>query len=234
MSEQTLGGTPPESHPATTDNPRLDGALARWLTPTSESRIERIACDHVHHRPWWPEPDGDSAALEALRISIATRGIIEPLLLRHRSAGGLEVVAGSRRLRAARELGMARVPAIVRDLADREAILVSAWTTRDRRERDAEGADAVRALLLDIGLSEEEARAIAGSPAQYVRRTAEPVLSAPVPPFIFRATLAAYRGTEAWAPFARVSVGVVPVASVDERAEALEVLETVRPASIAT
>lgn len=230
MSEQIHRATPSTE----TSAPALDGALARWLAPTSESRIERIACDHVHQRPWWPDPDGEGAGFAELRTSIATRGIVEPLLLRHRPAGGLEVVTGSRRLRAARELGMARIPAIVRDLADREAILVAAWSTRERRELDDQELAAVTALLVDVGISEAEAGAIAGVRAPKLRRRRGPVISAPIPPFIFRATVKGHLGSATWAPFARVTVGVVPPASVDQRADALEVLETVRPASIAS
>ena len=90
--------------------------MARWLAPTSESRVERIAIDAVHDRPWWPGTDVDGATLAALRASIASRGIIEPLLLRRRGADSFEVVCGSRRLRAARDLGQTHIPAIVREL----------------------------------------------------------------------------------------------------------------------
>ena len=94
----------------TVNGPPLSGPMARWLAPTSESRVERIAIDAVHDRPWWPGTDVDAATLAALRASIASRGIIEPLLLRRRGSDRFEVVCGSRRLRAARELGQIARP----------------------------------------------------------------------------------------------------------------------------
>ena len=86
------------------NGPPLSGPMARWLAPTSESRVERIAIEAVHDRPWWPGSDVEPATLAALRASIASRGIIEPLLLRRRGKrqvrGGLRISPTSRRARS--------------------------------------------------------------------------------------------------------------------------------------
>jgi ParB-like nuclease domain len=221
--------------PAGGTGPRLDGSLARWLSPTSESRIERIAVDHVHERPWWGDDPAAEAELAALRTSIATRGIVEPLLLRHREQGGLEVVTGSRRLRMARDLGMARVPAIVRDLTDREAMLVAAWSTVERRHPSLDELSAVRARLLDAGLSAEEAGMLAGR--QPAERRLEPVAlgaSAHTAPFRLRPLRRRHRSASSFAPFLRVSVRVLPDLTPAQQVDALAVLDAVRPMSIAT
>jgi ParB-like chromosome segregation protein Spo0J len=220
--------------PLAGDGPRLDGSLARWLTPTSESRIERIACDQVHDRPWWRDEPLTEVEHVALRTSIATRGIVEPLLLRHRGRGGLEVVTGARRLLVARELGMARVPAIVRDLSDREAILVGAWSTVDRRHPMLGEVEGVAAMLVEAGLTEEEVRALAGARPTPSRERVAAAPTARVAPFLFRPMVRGHRGAAAFAPFLRVSVGVMPELPAEEAASALAVLDTVRPASIAS
>ena len=137
--------------------------MARWLAPTSESRVERIAIDAVHDRPWWPGTDVDAATLAALRASIASRGIIEPLLLRRRGGDSFEVVCGSRRLRAARELGQTHVPAIVRELSEREALLVAAWTTVERRQHTGDRT-ALSERLLAAGFTQDETRVLADQP----------------------------------------------------------------------
>ncbi len=154
MSE--IGERPPQ----TVNGPPLSGPMARWLAPTSELRVERIAIDAVHDRPWWPGSDVDAATLAALRASIASRGIIEPLLLRRRGSDRFEVVCGSRRLRAARELGQSHVPAIVRELSEREALLVAAWTTVERRQHTGDRT-ALSERLLAAGFTQEETRVLA-------------------------------------------------------------------------
>ena len=144
--------------------PPLGGPMARWLAPTSESRVERIPIDAVHDRPWWPGSDVDTATLTALRASIASRGIIEPLLLRRRGSDRFEVVCGSRRLRAARELGQTHVPAIVRELSEREALLVAAWTTVERRQHTGDRT-ALSERLLAAGFTQDETRVLADQPS---------------------------------------------------------------------
>ncbi len=231
MSEHTA----PEQAPAGT-SPRLDGTLARWLSPTSESRIERIACDHVHDRPWWPFEHPGEAEYAALRNSIATRGIVEPLLLRHREEGGLEVVTGSRRLQVARELHMARVPAIVRDLTDREAILVAAWSIVERRHPNQDEVAAVTSKLLEAGITAEEARVLSGIRPEEsrVRPAVASGPSAPAVPFLLRPLPRRHRSAGAFAPFLRVSVRVLPDIPPAQAPAALAVLDTVRPDSIAS
>jgi len=145
------------------NGPPLSGPMARWLAPTSESRVERIAIDAVHDRPWWPGSDVDAATLAALRASIASRGIIEPLLLRRRGADRFEVVCGSRRLRAARDLGQTHIPAIVRELSEREALLVAAWTTVERRQHTGDRT-ALSERLLAAGFTQDETRVLADQP----------------------------------------------------------------------
>jgi hypothetical protein len=107
------------------------GPLARWLTPTAESRVERIGCGDIDPRPW-EEPDPTGDALLALRRSVHLRGIVEPLLLRPLDHGRFQVVLGARRLQVARQLGLSTVPAIVRELDDAEATLIAAWSTLPR------------------------------------------------------------------------------------------------------
>ena len=126
MSEPSEAAGPPS------DPTRLAlhaGPLARWLAPTSQSRLERIACSDVDTRPWPDPPGGD---LLALTRSIRHRGIVEPLLLRPVEGSRFQVVLGARRLEVARRLGLTEVPAIVRELDEAEATLVAVWNALPR------------------------------------------------------------------------------------------------------
>jgi len=164
------------------NGPSLSGPMARWLAPTSESRVERIAIDAIHDRPWWPGSDVDAATLAALRASIASRGIIEPLLLRRRGSDRFEVVCGSRRLRAARDLGQSHIPAIVRELSEREALLVAAWTTVERRQHTGDRT-ALSERLLAAGFTQDETRVLAD---QQTLTAALPAAQANSPAFLLR------------------------------------------------
>lgn len=210
--------------------PELGGALAQWLAPTAESRIERIACAHIHDRRWWPAGDADAATLAALRSSIAARGIVEPLLLRRRGHDDYEVVCGARRLRVAVALGQEHVPAIVRELSDREALLVAAWTTVERRR--SEGGDDSAALLqlVAAGLSPAEAVLLA---APRKPTTGARGLDTRFPAFVLQSRpLPAPRHLQRYAPMDVSAVDVLPLPISLALTEALHALDSVRPAGL--
>ena len=77
--------------------------------------------------------------MTGLAESIKAQGLIQPVVVRPRLEGGYELIAGERRWRAAREAGLATVPAVVREADDRDTLLLGA-----RRERRARGSVADR------------------------------------------------------------------------------------------
>lgn len=204
--------------------PPLSGPMARWLAPTSESRVERIPIDSVHDRPWWPGSEVDAATLAVLRASIASRGIIEPLLLRRRGSDRFEVVSGSRRLRAARELGMAHVPAIVRELSEREALLVAAWTTVERRQHTGDRT-ALSERLLAAGFTQDETRVLADQPSLAAGKA---VVRAAPPSFVLRPNpLSRPRRFAADIAFELPHAEVLPLMAPEALASALAALDGV-------
>jgi ParB-like chromosome segregation protein Spo0J len=211
------------------NGPPLAGPMTRWLAPTSESRVERIPIDVVHDRPWWPGSDVDGATLAALKTSIASRGIIEPLLLRRRGSDRFEVVCGSRRLRAARELGQAHVPAIVRELSEREALLVAAWTTVERRQHTGDRT-ALSERLLAAGFTADETRVLADQPSL----TAEhPLVQRAAPAFVLRPDpLSRPRRFAADIAFELPHAEVLPLMAPEALVAALAALDGVSPVAL--
>lgn len=67
----------------------------------------------------------DPQAMEALVESIRRDGILEPLLVRYREAGGYELVAGERRYRAATSLGLTTLPVVIRHLTDEQSLHIT-------------------------------------------------------------------------------------------------------------
>ena len=90
----------------------------------AEPELARIAVDQIHPNPKQPRKRFDGEAVSGLAESIKAQGLIQPVVLRPRLEGGYELIAGERRWRAAREAGIAEVPAVIRDADDRDTLLL--------------------------------------------------------------------------------------------------------------
>lgn len=125
-------------------------------------QIQSLAINDIHPNPLQPRSVFDAAKLEELANSIETHGIIQPLLVR-RKAGSYELIAGERRLRAAKLAGMTEVPALIQDYAD-EKILEVALIENIQREdlNPMETAHALGRLHTEMNLSHEEIAARTG------------------------------------------------------------------------
>lgn len=104
----------------------------------------------------------DPEKLTQLIKSIKEHGILEPLLVRPRAEGGYELVAGERRLRAARELKLTEVPIVVRELDERQALQVALIENLQREDLNpVEETDAVLTLLsLALSIDKNEVPAL--------------------------------------------------------------------------
>jgi ParB family chromosome partitioning protein len=96
----------------------------------------------------------DPDATETLKRSIEEKGILQPLLVRPVSENAFELVAGERRYRAARELGLAKVPVTIRELSDLEAAEVALAENLQREDlnpiEETEGVLKLLALKLEM------------------------------------------------------------------------------------
>jgi ParB family transcriptional regulator, chromosome partitioning protein len=121
-----------------------------------------IAIADIQPNPLQPRSIFDPSRLEELSQSIETHGIIQPLLVR-RKGSSYELIAGERRLRAAKLAGLTEVPAIIQDYAD-ERILEVALIENIQREdlNPMETAHALDRLHTEMHLSHEEIAARTG------------------------------------------------------------------------
>jgi ParB family chromosome partitioning protein len=123
------------------------------VEPAATELLE-LPVDAVHPNPRQPRKRFDGEAGSGLAESIRTQGVIQPLLVRPRTAGGYEIVAGERRWRAAREAGRQTVPAVVRESDDRETLLLGLVENVAREQLTAvEEARAYAVLIDEFGLS---------------------------------------------------------------------------------
>ncbi len=103
-----------------------------------------------------PRQDFDEAAIAELADSIRQHGLIQPIVVRPMGAG-YQIVAGERRWRACRMLGMNDVPVIVRDFTDEETAQIALIENIQRQDLNpVEEAAAYRSLMDEYGMTQEE------------------------------------------------------------------------------
>ncbi len=128
------------------------------LIPGREERgVLEIALDRVERNPNQPRTTFDEEQLGELAASIAVHGILQPIIVRPLADGDYQLIAGERRLRAARLAGLETIPAITRDTDDGETSLELALIENIQRENlnAIETALAYRELIDRFGLTHE-------------------------------------------------------------------------------
>ena len=119
-------------------------------------KIQKLPLDRIAPSPLQPRLDFPVEHLNELVESIRERGIIQPLIVRQVD-GTYELIAGERRWRAARELGLADAPAIVREATDREVLELALIENLQREGLNPiEEAAAYEKLHRDFNLTQEE------------------------------------------------------------------------------
>ena len=131
--------------------------LTRPKSEPQKDGVQEIRAEEIRANRYQPRTDFDEAALEELCASVKQYGILQPLIVRRLPGGGYELIAGERRLRAARLAGLAAVPAIVREFSDSEISAVALIENVQREDLNAmEEARAYDHLMKDFGMTQEE------------------------------------------------------------------------------
>ena len=131
------------------------GALLS-ATPSADETITEIAIDQVGVNPNQPRKIFDSAALSELAASIRSSGVIQPVVVRRHGAG-YQLIAGERRWRAARQAGLSRIPAVVREATDAQSLEIALVENLLREDLNPmEEAEAYQKLLAEFGWTQEE------------------------------------------------------------------------------
>ena len=116
-----------------------------------------ISIDRVSANPHQPRSMFDEEALASLAASIVEVGVLQPIIVREAEEGFYTLVAGERRWRAARKVGLKEIPAIIRESDDRSLLTEALVENLQREDLSAlEEATAYQELLEDFGLTHEE------------------------------------------------------------------------------
>ena len=120
------------------------------------TRVASIPIIQIEPNPLQPRITFDPGRLQELANSIETNGIIQPILIR-RKGSHFELIAGERRLRAAKLAGLAEVPAIIQDYADDRVLEIALIENIQREDLNPiETAQALERLAREMNLSHEE------------------------------------------------------------------------------
>jgi len=121
------------------------------------SGTRTIAIEDVHPSPEQPRKTFHDERIEELAASIRTQGIIQPLIVRTRAAGGYELIAGERRWRAAQRAGLHEVPVVVREVAPTQAFEMALVENLQREDLNPlEEAAGFERLVAEFGYTQEK------------------------------------------------------------------------------
>ena len=139
-----------------------------------ERRVLRLPAADIRPNPAQPRRFFDEASLRELAASIRRHGILQPLTVRRRG-DGWELVAGERRLRAARLAGLETVPCIEAAVDSRQSALLALVENLQREDLHYfEEAAAIAAYIKESGSTQEEAAALLGRSPSAPWRSATP------------------------------------------------------------
>lgn len=124
----------------------------------NDSRVWNISIDKLVPGIYQPRKNFDKESLIELANSIKENGIIQPITVRKRKEGGFEILAGERRWRAAQTAGLHEIPAIIKNISDREALQIALIENIQREDLDPiEEAESYQRLIQEFSLSQQEA-----------------------------------------------------------------------------
>ena len=123
-----------------------------------DKRVWQIAVDKLVPGQFQPRQHFDKEALQELANSIKENGILQPITVRKRQAGGFEIVAGERRWRAAQLAGLHEIPALIKAYSDQDALQLALIENIQREDLDPiEEAESYQRLIEEFNLSQQQA-----------------------------------------------------------------------------
>lgn len=134
----------------------IEGVEKEVLEKKVEANLN-ISVDSIDANPFQPRTNFDEQSLEELAASIKKLGIVQPLTVRETMGGRYQLIAGERRLRAARIAGLTHVPAYVRTADDQAMLELALVENIQREDLDAvEVAISFQRLIEECTLTQEQ------------------------------------------------------------------------------
>ena len=127
------------------------------IEPKSESELRNIDVDLIERGPWQPREHFDEATLQELADSISSQGVVQPIVVRQKSANRFEIVAGERRWRASQKAGLSKIPAVIKTFDDQTAAAVSLIENIQRENLNPlEESTALKRLIDEFNMTHQQ------------------------------------------------------------------------------
>lgn len=135
----------------------LDALLGDAAPAATGDAFVEVSVDQIDVNPRQPRKAFDAAALDELARSLKTTGLLQPVIVRRAPGGRWQLIAGERRWRAARQAGLERIPAVVRDATDAESLEMALVENLLREDLNPmEEAEAYQRILTEFGWTQEQ------------------------------------------------------------------------------
>ncbi|PTX62418.1 ParB family chromosome partitioning protein [Melghirimyces profundicolus] len=144
------------------------GALFPSAQVSEEDAVNEVPLSDLRPNPYQPRKNFDPEALEELVSSIKEHGIVQPLVVR-KSIRGYEIVAGERRFRAAKDVGLEMVPVVIREFSDEQMMEIALIENLQREDLNSiEIAQAYKKLMDHFSMTQEMLAARVGKSRPHV------------------------------------------------------------------
>ncbi|WP_100332684.1 ParB/RepB/Spo0J family partition protein [Bacillus xiapuensis] len=131
-------------------------AIFKDLEPENEEAVREIQLTELRPNPYQPRKTFSEKSIEELKESIQEHGILQPIIVRQ-SIKGYEIVVGERRYRAAKAAGLAKVPAVVRQLSDTQMMELALLENLQREDLTTmEEAAAYQTIIEKLHITQEQ------------------------------------------------------------------------------
>jgi ParB family chromosome partitioning protein len=154
----SAGVTPSASGDSLAADGGASAGTVPFALPSAQSRegLRTVGIEEVHPSREQPRKEFGDARLDELAESIRSQGLIQPLIVRARTGGGYELIAGERRWRAAQRAGLHEVPVVVRDVAPGKAFELAMVENLQRQDLNPlEEAEGYQRLIAEYGYTQE-------------------------------------------------------------------------------
>ena len=149
-----------------------NAGVASQPTENIKDKVQEIAVEQIRPNRYQPREEFDEAALSELAESVSRYGVLQPILLRKLPDEGYELIAGERRLRAAKAAGLPKIPALVREFGDAEVSEIALIENLQREDLSVvEEARAYQRLIKEFGLKQEELSSRLGRSRSHIANT---------------------------------------------------------------
>ncbi len=139
------------------DSPINQPKMPRKASVSSTNSINDISLEYIEVNPFQPRTHFDEQALNELKDSIKTQGIIQPITVRKLATDSYQLISGERRLQASKLAGLTTIPAYIRTANDQQMLEMALIENIQRENLNSiEVALSYQQLITECGLKQEE------------------------------------------------------------------------------